>query len=131
LRFDLDGQVQICGSHALHSTHDSTGETYVVVLDQNSVVESEAVVGASTRTDGVLLQGAHQRCGLASVEDGDVTGGRIDELSRERRDAGEPLNEIERRALSCQERIGSAADLSNGGAGRAQRAVAVVNRDLD
>jgi hypothetical protein len=31
----------------------------------------------------------------------------------------------------CQERIGSAADFSNGGAGRHTRAVAVVNRDLD
>ena len=103
----------------------------MVVLDQDPVVEPEAVIGASTRAHGVLLQGAHQRCRLARVEDGDATGGRIDELPRERGDAGEPLNEVERRALAGQQRVGPAADLSDGGAGRAQRAVAVMNRDLD
>ena len=115
----------------LHRTHDSAGEPDVVVFDQDPVVEPEAVIGTSTRAHGVLLQDAHQRRRLARVEDGDVTGGRIDELSRERGDSREPLNEVERRALADEQRLGTASHLSDGCAWRAQRAVAMMNRDLD
>ena len=131
LSFDFDGQVQIRGSHALHRTHDSTGETHVVVLDQNPVVEPEAVIGAPTRAHGVLLQDAHQRRRLAGVEHGDATGGGIDELPRERCDSREPLNEVERRALADEQRVGPASHLGDGCAWRAQRAVTMMNRDLD
>jgi hypothetical protein len=52
LRFDLDGRFRFAAR--MRCTALTTpGETYVVVLDQNSVVESEPVVGAHRRAHGV------------------------------------------------------------------------------
>ena len=52
----------------------------------------------------VLLQRAQRRRRLARVEDRDAAAGRVDEPARARRDAREPLQEVERRALADEQR---------------------------
>ena len=68
----------------------------------------------------ILLQRAQRRRGLARVEDRDLPAGRVDEAPRQRRDAGQPLQEIERGSFGRQHRGRRAADLRDDGAGLAR-----------
>ena len=52
------------------------------------------MVHAAAGANGVLLERAQQRRRLARVEDRDASGRRIDELARQRRDAGQPLQKL-------------------------------------
>ena len=74
----------------------------------------------------VLLERAQRRRRLARVEDGDAAAGGVDEPARQRRDAGQPLQEIERGPLGRQQRARRARDL--GDRRRRPRSVAVVLR---
>ena len=51
---------------------DAAGQALVVVLDQDAVVEAQAMIGAAAAADGVLLERAESRRRLARVEDGDA-----------------------------------------------------------
>ena len=55
--------------HLAHRLRDAAGETDVVVLDQDAVVEAAAVVGAAAGAHRVLLERAQRRRRLARVED--------------------------------------------------------------
>ena len=55
--------------HAPHRLRDAAGQTHVVVLDQDPVVEAAAMVRAAAGAHGVLLQRAQRRRRLARVED--------------------------------------------------------------
>ena len=92
---------------------DAAGQTDVVVLDQDRVEEADAMVRRAAGADGVLLQHAQRRRRLAGVEDRDAAAGRVDEPARPRRDAGEPLQKIERGALADQQRARGADDLGD------------------
>ena len=76
----------------------------MVVLDEGRVGQRHAVVDPSTAPHGVLLQPAHSGCRLAGVEYDDAAGGRVDEPPRQRRNAREALQKIERSALGRQQR---------------------------
>src|SRR5207248_4190336 len=94
-----------------------TGRLDVVLLDEDRVVQSGPVVGAAARCDRALLELAQARRRLARVED--LRAGALDsadEARGERRDAGEPAEEVERDALSLQDRRRAAPDLGDGAA---------------
>src|SRR5215469_3021818 len=90
----------------------------VVVLDQNSAVEPEAVIVSAADPYRVFFQGAQPRVGLASVDD--PRGGpchRLDEPIGQRRYSGEQLNEIQRDPLAGQQTSQLARVLSDHHAG--------------
>ena len=64
--FDFDGQG--AGAHALHGVADAARRRDVVVLDQDGIEESHAVIGHAAGRGGRLLQKAQTRRGLARVE---------------------------------------------------------------
>ena len=65
------------------------------------------MIGAAAAGHGVFLQRAPTGCGLAGVKNLDVCAGHLlDELRRQRRHAGEALDEVERCALGGQQRTG-------------------------
>ena len=68
LDFDPD-HVTDGGSRPAHGLADAAAGRHVVVLDQDRVIEPEAVVGPAAAAHGVLLQGAQARGGLARVDD--------------------------------------------------------------
>jgi len=71
----------------------------VVVLDEDARAEIEAVVAGAAREHGGLLEHAEARRGLAGVDDlGAGAGDRLGVALGERRDAGQPLHEVERRS---------------------------------
>ena len=53
---------------AVNSIDDAAGKIDVVVLEQNHIEESDAVVTATTNLHGLLLQHAQAWCGLAGVQ---------------------------------------------------------------
>ena len=116
------GSPGVDAAHPRHRVHHTAGEADVVVLDQNAVVQAEAMVAAAAGAHGVLLQRAQQRCRLARVEDRDASRRGIDELPRQRGDAGQPLHEVERGAFRRQQRRGMPANLGDHGARLTQRA---------
>jgi hypothetical protein len=59
----------------------------VVVLDQDRVEQSDAVIRRAAGADRVFLQRAQRRRRLARVEDGDAPAARLDESPRHRGDA--------------------------------------------
>ncbi len=54
---------------AASAERDASGGFYVVVLDEDAVVEADAVVGAAAEANGPLVERAEARRGLARVED--------------------------------------------------------------
>src|SRR5688572_18425891 len=80
----------------------------MVVLDQNPVVETRSMIHSAARTHGVLLERAKQWRRLAGIEDRYPPGCRIDKAPRQRGNAGEPLQEIERGPLRRKEAGGVA-----------------------
>ena len=84
---------------------DAAGEGDVVLLDQDRVVEADAVVAPAAGGDRRLLQRPQARRRLAGVEDaGAGAGDRLDEAGGQGGDAGEVAEEVERGALGDQQR---------------------------
>ena len=99
--FDLNANAVPVGRmcNAQGDSH-TAGRGDVVVLDENGVEEAEAVVDAAAQGDGVFVQRAKTRDGLAGVEDGGAgSGDRVDECAGERGDAAEALEEVEGRCV--------------------------------
>ena len=93
------------------SIRDGAGRTQVVVLDEDGVVEPEAMVAAPAARDCVLLERAEPRAGLARVEHGGaraVHGG--DVVLREGRNARQATEEVQRNPLTGEDRALRAAD---------------------
>jgi hypothetical protein len=67
---DLDDLAGLAaGEGALEDRGQAAAERDVVVLDEDSVLQVEAVVDAAAAADGVLIQRAQAGDGLAGVED--------------------------------------------------------------
>src|SRR5262249_40438103 len=78
----------------------AAGDRDVVVLDQDRVVEPEAVVEAAAAAHRVFLQCAQAGRGLARAADPRLgVGDEAHELGRRAGDAGEMADEVERGAL--------------------------------
>ena len=78
--------------------------------------------------DRVLLERPQRRRRLARVEDRDAPAGRVDEPARARGDAGQPLQEIERRALADEQRARRSVDRRRSPRPAAQRVAVVLVR---
>src|SRR6187431_128753 len=77
----------------------------MVVLDEDPVVEAEAVVRAAATANRVLLEGAQSRRGLASVEDRCAgAGDGVDVARGPGRDSRQAAEEVERRTLAGKDR---------------------------
>ena len=86
----------------------------MIVLDQNGIVQPHAVVVPAAAADRVLLEHPPPRSGLARIENDRP--GALDgrhEPSRERRDATQPLKEVQGRALECQDGTDRTGDLGD------------------
>ena len=109
-RVDLDldlGDVARRGARPLDRRADAAGEGDVVVLDQDRVVEAEAVVGAAADAHRVLLEGAQARRRLAGA--GDARAVRRDrprQVAGRGGDAAQAAEQVERHALAGEERAG-------------------------
>ena len=83
----------------------------MVVLDEDPVVEAEAVVRATAAANGVLLERAQPGRRLPGVEDRRAGAfDRVDEAASERGDSGEAAEEVERRALAGEDCTRGACD---------------------
>ncbi len=101
---DLERHLVICRLAPSDGLGHRTDHLDVVVLDQQPVVEPDPVVGAAARPHGVLLEGAKRRGRLAGIQDDGSPLDGVDELTGHRRDAGHPLQKVERRPLRGQKR---------------------------
>ena len=93
------------------ATRSSRRRARWLSLIEDRVVEPEAVVAAAAARDRVLLERAQPGRRLARVED--LGAGALDGVhvpARERGDAGEAAEEVERRALAGQDRRGAARE---------------------
>src|SRR5690606_23513586 len=101
---DLDLDREALGvplAYALDRGRDPAGGGDVVLLDQHHVVQPRTVVVAPARPDGRLLEPAPPRRGLPRVQDpGARPRDGVDVPARERRDAREALQEVERRSFA-------------------------------
>ncbi len=102
---------------------DTAGRGDVVVLDEDGVEESDAVVDAATQGDGVLVQGAEAGDGLAGVEDrGAGSLNLVDECAGARGDTAEALEEVEGGAFAGEGQAGVGFDVARDVAGLKLRA---------
>jgi hypothetical protein len=77
----------------------------VIIFYEDCVVEAHAVVGDAAGGRGALFERAQSGSGLARVEHAAVgSGHRVGILARQRGDAAEALEEIERHALALKQR---------------------------
>src|SRR5262249_29453782 len=107
LGLDLDRQPVDAALERRERRADAARDAEVVLLDEHAVVEAGTMVAASTAAHGVLLEGTEAGGGLAGVEDGGGGAVRqLDEASRERGDAAEPGEQIERDTLAAEDRAG-------------------------
>ncbi len=95
----------------------AAAEGDVVVLDQDAVLQVEAVVEAAAAADGVFIERAQAGDGLAGVEDFGLRlhgGDGADVLVGERGDAGHALHQVEDDALGGEDAGGVGADDGDG-----------------
>ena len=134
-RVDLDLDLdQMAGGSAgaLQHRADAAGNRDVVVLDQDRVVEPEAVVEAAAAAHRVFLERAQPGRGLPGAADAGLAGPDLAHIgSGGGGDAGQMLDEIERHALRRQHRARVAVDVHQRGPGLDRRAVAHRRHDLD
>ena len=106
---DLDRQARPPGSR--DGGRQVGREQQVVVLDEHRVVEAHPVVRATTTAHGPLLRDPQPGRRLAGVED-DRAGARdgVHVPARERRDAGQPAQQVERQPLTGEHGTGGALE---------------------
>ncbi len=91
----------MCGSRELDGMHEAAGKRDVILLDQDRVIEAEAVVDTPARCHRRLLQRPQPRGCLARIEDlGAAAAHTLNEACRQRRDAGEMAEQVERGAFT-------------------------------
>jgi hypothetical protein len=92
---------------------DAAGGHDVVFLDQDAVIEAEAVVGAAAAGDGVFLRQAQAGQGLAGVDDACAGAGHgVDVEARDGGGGREQLQEIEGGALGGEQGAGVGFDFA-------------------
>ena len=117
------------GHGATHGFSDAPGQALVVVLDEDGIVEAEAVVGAAAAAHGVFLQHAQRGRGLARVEHRDAPASGVDESRGQRGDTRQPLQDIEGGTFGREERAGASGHDRHHVARLAARAVAPPHLD--
>ena len=101
----------------------------VIVFHEHHVVQPEAVILAAARDDGGFLERAQTGRRLACVENLRLRFARaFDELPRQRRDAAESLQEIQRDAFGGQDRARRAAHLEDRFASHQRRSIRLQDR---
>ena len=129
LGFDLDGHLRIRGAHPVERGADAAGEVNVVFFDEYGVVQAKAVIARPAGADGVFLERAQSRRRLARVEHGNAPAGGIDKLSGARRDARQPLKQIERGTFADEQRARRSNNLGDLLAASTPVAVVLVERE--
>src|SRR5437867_4257118 len=97
-------------SCAAHRFSRAAGQSKMVIFDEHTVIESEAMIAPTTGSDCILFQHAQPRRRLARVHDtcsGICYG--IHVAMRECGDAGKVLQEVERDALDREQDLRFAA----------------------
>ena len=131
LDLDLD-QMAGGGLGALEHGADAARDRDVVVLDQDRVVEAEAVIEAAAAAHGVFLERAQPRRGLARAADARARAGdAAHEFMRRGRDAREMAEKIERDALGRKHRAGRAGRPSSARSWRRRWRRRALRGDLD
>src|SRR5439155_19604930 len=112
LALDLERQRRPGGPGRPHRRADvAAAERQVVVLDQDRVVERQAVVRAAPRPDGVLGEEAEAGERLPRVTDDELRAPHaVDAGPRQRRDPAEVLEEVEREPLPREKDPGVALE---------------------
>ena len=132
-RIDLDFDLhQMPGDSLRAGEHgrDAARDCDVVVLDQNRVVETEAVIEAAAATHRIFLQRAQPRRGLAGAANPRAcVSDQLYEGRRLGRDAGQVAEEIERGALGGEQGARIRLDGHQLGLGFNGGAVALVRGD--
>ncbi len=106
-------------AHAFDCGTDAAGEVDVVVLQQDHVEESHAVVLAAAQLHGHFVQHAHPGRGLARVEDlGVETLQPLDVNGRLGRHAAHALHDVQQDALGLKQRAQASRDVKGHVAGR-------------
>ena len=99
-------------AHAFDCGTDAAGEVDVVVLQQDHVEESHAVVLAAAQLHGHFVQHAHPGRGLARVEDlGVETLQPLDVNGRLGRHAAHALHDVQQDALGLKQRAQASRDV--------------------
>ena len=105
-------------AHLGHYRADAAHDGYVVVFDENARAEIVAVIAPTPGADGVLVERAKARRGLASVGDArSFRAGGLDECPGQGGDSGKVLNEVECRAFGGQDGERATRDAGYLGAG--------------
>src|SRR5208283_3795599 len=105
------------GESARKHSGKAAAQRDVVVLDQDSVLQIEAVVGAAAATDGVFIQRAQAGDGFVCVEDygfGLRSSHLFDVFIGQRGDAAHALHQVEDDALGGENAGGVGADDGDG-----------------
>jgi hypothetical protein len=88
-------------------------EGEVIVLDEDAVEESHAMVHAATARDGILVEDPQAGDGFPRIDDSSAsTFDPIHVLARERGNTAHPLEQIEGGTFPDEDRSGGAADFS-------------------
>src|SRR5437868_2272231 len=129
--FNFDAhQVRHAAAGQLDGATYAAGQGDVVVFDEHAIIQPEAVVEAAADRHRVLFKSAQSGRRLARVND--LCASAFDGVNItfcKRRDTGQPLQKVERRALAHQQNVGGAFDARELGAG--SDGVAVKGPRLD
>ena len=122
-RLDLDFDLQaVWGPFPGQSAgpgHVAAGQREMVVLDQDAIPQTEAVIRPATQRHGPFFQDPQARRRLPGIDDpGPEPLHRVAELRRQRGDAGQPLQEIQGHALALQQRPAVSGNRKDRGVGR-------------
>jgi hypothetical protein len=104
----------------------------VVVLDQDRIVEAEAMIEAAAAAHRVFFERPQPRRGLARAADAGVRAGdAAHEFMRRGRHARKAAEQIERHAFGGEHRAGGPVDGHQRGLGCGAHAVTAIGRDPD
>ena len=100
---------------AFERGNDSAGERDVIVFEQDSVGEVEAVILPSAAADGVFVDHAQAGRGLASIENAGLGAGNcVDKFAGQSGDAAHPLQKIEHHSFARQDHASVVLDDGDG-----------------
>ena len=98
-RVDLDldlHKMTACGENPFDRRRNAPGRSDVIVLDEDSIEETEPVVESAACPNSVFLESAETRRRLARTDNAGVRPSNgLDKMAGGRGDAGETLQEIE------------------------------------
>lgn len=124
--FDFGG----LGLDTFESGADTTGGGDVIVLDEDGVVQTEAMVGDAAGRGGLFFEQAETGSSFAGIEDADAGAFDSADIARgEGGDTGEALEEVEGDAFAGKQRARRTFDIGDGRAGG--ELVAIVGAEFE